>query len=528
MTEDWPKITRSCCPAFETNTTMHVRGSKSSESLLCAHSLGRSLKSASTLIASTLTARRDLVRSARRLRESKGLLENPSPRRNRPLKASVKTSITNFYQDDRISYCLPGKKDVVRGNQKRLLLLNLKEAFVQWKQENPILQASFSTFASLRPPWCVLAGSAGTRSVCVCEYHQNVKLMLHALSIQETASALMAMTVCSLENQDCMLNACSQCPGLAPLKNFLRNHTPECDEIRYKQWVRADKCLLMTVVSIPSELLDELVERLEKLKRHHYVSKLQSNYLRSLKATLAPTEAIVLMDFAENYNFIVQDASQSYHWNASQATIHPIVVYFRSDDHEPGSNSCSCVSYIVVTDALKHDNAAVHAFQRHFLHEIRLKKENLIRIHYFTDGVASQYKNRKNFVNLAFHKQDFGLEATWNFFATSHGKSPCDGLGGTLKRLASKASLQRPLDNQILTPKDLYDWASQSMKTVNVLWVPDSAVTAERQSLSSCYETARSIPKTRQYHHLAPKGQGCVSAKITSSCTAEQVYSVQQ
>ncbi|KAH9378936.1 hypothetical protein HPB48_011094 [Haemaphysalis longicornis] len=96
--------------------------------------------------------------------------------------------------------------------------------------------------------------------------------MLRALGIQESASALMVMTVCSLENQDGMFIACSRCPGLEPLKNFLRNPTPICDKIRYKQWVRAEKCLLITVVSNPSEL-NNLVERLEKLKRHHYVSK---------------------------------------------------------------------------------------------------------------------------------------------------------------------------------------------------------------------------------------------------------------
>ena len=34
------------------------------------------------------------------------------------------------------------------------------------------------------------------------------------------------------------------------------------------------------------------------------------------------------------------------------------------------------------------------------------------------------------------------------FFATSQGKQPCDGIGGTVKQLAAKASLQRILQNQ--------------------------------------------------------------------------------
>ena len=66
---------------------------------------------------------------------------------------------------------------------------------------------------------------------------------------------------------------------------------------------------------------------------------------------------------------------------------------------------------------------------------------------------GSQYKNRKNFVNLCHHKDDFGISTEWHFSATSHGKGACDGLGGTVKRLAARASLQRPYNDQIMTPR---------------------------------------------------------------------------
>ena len=68
--------------------------------------------------------------------------------------------------------------------------------------------------------------------------------------------------------------------------------------------------------------------------------------------------------------------------------------------------------------------------------------QQLSRILYFTDGAASQYKNYKNLSNLCHHGKDHGNEAEWHFFATSHGKSPCDGIGGTVKRLVARASLQ--------------------------------------------------------------------------------------
>ena len=55
-------------------------------------------------------------------------------------------------------------------------------------------------------------------------------------------------------------------------------------------------------------------------------------------------------------------------------------------------------------------------------------------IEYFSDGSAGQYKNFKNLLNLTYHRKGFGISANWNFFATSHGKSSCDGLGVAIKR----------------------------------------------------------------------------------------------
>ena len=66
---------------------------------------------------------------------------------------------------------------------------------------------------------------------------------------------------------------------------------------------------------------------------------------------------------------------------------------------------------------------------------------------YFSDGCAGQCKNCKNFINLYDHLDNFGVDAEWIFFATSHGKSPCDGIGGFVKQHVAKRSLQRPLDD---------------------------------------------------------------------------------
>ena len=55
-------------------------------------------------------------------------------------------------------------------------------------------------------------------------------------------------------------------------------------------------------------------------------------------------------------------------------------------------------------------------------------------------------------LNLCYCKCDFNNEAWWSFFATSHGKFPCDDVGETVKK-AKIASLQRPMSGQIMAIK---------------------------------------------------------------------------
>ena len=75
------------------------------------------------------------------------------------------------------------------------------------------------------------------------------------------------------------------------------------------------------------------------------------------------------------------------------------------------------------------------------------------------------------FAILCSFAKEFGINAEWHFYATAHGKSPCDGLGGTVKRLARKASFQRPTENQITTAIELYEWARISIMNIKFFFV---------------------------------------------------------
>ena len=118
-------------------------------------------------------------------------------------------------------------------------------------------------------------------------------------------------------------------------------------------------------------------------------------------------------------------------------------------------------------------------------------------IQYFTDGCAKQYKNKKNFLNMTYHFEDFGVVANWAFSATSHGKGPWDGIAGCAKREAALESLRRPEENQIQTAQDFYNFVKAKFKKLVVEFIAaDDIAELEEEILEERFKAARTIPGT--------------------------------
>ena len=367
-----------------------------------------------------------LARQSKKLVEERGILSLPGPSRRPSLPTETVVVVCSFYESDDISRVMPGKKDFVSVKkegkrqhiQKRLVLSNLREVYREFKERFPDHKIGFSKFAELRPKHCVLAGARGTHSVCVCTIHQNVKLMslVQEMQIPElpTYHHCLAKIMCNPPHPRCYLSQCDACPEIETFKEELLTHFDEIDveQIVYKQWVSTDRSTLETFCSPIEEFADTFCKKIELLRPHSFIATEQASFYASRKATLKTGEFLVTADFSENYSFILQDAAQGFRWNNSQATLHPFVAYYLD------SGEIHHVSYVVISDCLHHDTVAVHLFQRFFiafLKELLPARLHPKKIIYFSDGAASQYKNRKNFLNLCHHKDDFGVKAEWHF-----------------------------------------------------------------------------------------------------------------
>ena len=119
---------------------------------------------------------------------------------------------------------------------------------------------------------------------------------------------------------------------------------------------------------------------------------------------------------------------------------------------------------------------------------------------------------------------DFGIPAEWHFHATAHGKGPRDGIGGNLKRLAARASLQASSKDPILTADALYQWAKKNLVGTLVFFSPKENHSITAQELESRFASADTVPGTQKYHSFVPSAELTLMLRKYSSSLECDVF----
>jgi len=88
------------------------------------------------------------------------------------------------------------------------------------------------------------------------------------------------------------------------------------------------------------------------------MSRLEANFVEifsiaSRRSSVGAEEAVVQVDFAQNFALVQQDEIQSAHWQHGQVTIFTVAVWL------PGAKAKQMA---IVTNDLAHDKGAVVAF----------------------------------------------------------------------------------------------------------------------------------------------------------------------
>ena len=215
-----------------------------------------------------------------------------------------------------------------------------------------------------------------------------------------------------------------------------------------------------TEVTVQQKVLDARDD-----KRRVKVVSTQYTQLRQLKENLPANRIIIKMDFAENFMCASTDAVQSGYWNQATVTLHPCVVYYKDGEQ------LKHTSYVYVSHLNYHNSSMVITILKALMKKDRqalISEKGIQMVHYITDSPFSQYHNRLMSDAVANHKEFFGIEARWKYFESGHRKGPCDGIGGSVKRMAEQAGKH---GTPMADADDFFKWASETGGAVNYTWI---------------------------------------------------------
>jgi hypothetical protein len=126
-----------------------------------------------------------------------------------------------------------------------------------------------------------------------------------------------------------------------------------------------------------------------------------------------------------------------------------------------------------------------------------------------------------------YHKDDFGFDDYWHFFASSHGRDACNRIGGTIMKLARKGNLQNAYKKHIMTPGQLYMWAVVMNPSVTFKYCTvEDHICTKMTKLEEMFRKARSLPGTQKYTvSLLPQITKFRQKGFQMQCVQHHVYS---
>lgn len=451
------------------------------------------------------------------------LLKSTHQRTSLRLADKLKDDIHNFYVRNDISYQLPGKRDTVvvkddDGNkvtyQKRILLNNLRENYEFFKEENKNVNLSRSSFAELRPVFVIPKAALAHRN-CLCLYHENICLLLKSLDKYvggKYCSSLETFTnclVCSANNEDCMFGCCSIC------EDFFSEKVEEqvsdgSAKITWSQWMnecgRAEKKEFSGTVD---EAVLLLKSKVEHFLFHVYIKREQSKYFEKLKTETTDEKIVLQVDFAENFNMKEQDEIQSAHWNSKSLSIFTAFIWSKNENF----------SFALPSLDVTRDKFVVNSALDIILNHVESVLPNVKEINCFSDGAASQFKQRYHFRNLTRIASERKIDLNWHFFATSHGKGVVDGIGGVVKRLVWSAILAGEVCR---SAEDFIKLATKKTAKIILFEIKIDEIQKSKIKLEDLFKTAKSVPETQKMHSVKVVDENELEFRCYSMCAQKK------
>lgn len=268
----------------------------------------------------------------------------------------------------------------------------------------------------------------------MCSYHANFMEAVSALhniipNLPNYDNGFVSQFLCKDSSMDCWFAKCTTCSGISveSLKGAVGN-TSLRSSASWMVWeknVQSKRIEKQKKYGTLANLIAHTVSLSTQFLKHSYIKREQSQAFSMHELPRATNavyvfEALLQIDFAENFVCESQDEVQSAHWNQRQLTLFTSAFY-HNDFFE---------SKVFVSDNLSHTKETIVPY----IYKLLSKLPSSVKIlKVWSDGPSSQFKNKYIAAIIHHLEQKFGIQIIWNYFATSHGKGCVDGIGATVK-----------------------------------------------------------------------------------------------
>ena len=252
------------------------------------------------------------------------------------------------------------------------------------------------------------------------------------------------------------------------------------------------------------DLLNSLEDQIKPFFFHYLINKEHTKVYNKCRQDATETnsnKAMIQMDFSENFTCCYQDEVASTHWKTSSVTLYTVMIWF-----------IDCSKSMVLLSDNNNDKTTVVPYTLHIIKAVMdLFGDEIKEIDFWTDGSSSQYKNKYVFAFIGIKLPEIfpSLKICCNYSATSCGKGAVDGVGGTIKHLATRAIIIR---KAIITRKAILNNADSLLKAVQdktktILAIIDESQMKEILSdmeIPSLQEKLNAVPGIKHVHCIEP------------------------
>lgn len=423
---------------------------------------------------------------------------------------------------------------------KKILSSSLQETYRTFREQYPECSVSFSKFVSLRPKQ-VHTMSRNTFNNCLCEYCTNIELKVKAINLiigckgdlrnRYNASR---KTLCPKEDRstfykrECVERNCSSCGRDNMIYNISDLLKKKCSKLEWSKWEnqmltiqgkkKTRKMLQLKKNSVDVFMI-EFRNEINIFSAHLHNAAWQYEQFSMISKDVPDRWVVFCMDFAENYTCLYQDEAQSAHWSHNQVTLFSIVAYYRC----PTCKMSMTESLVFITEDRHHDSHAVYTFVGKANDHLKSKNIEVERQIHYSDGAPSQFKSKTPFADVRKSSDDYGFPVEKHFFGTRHGKGPCDGEFGVVKRSVSSAVMSRNVIVRNAT--EFYEYAREFLSKPkdepsdvcchtqrSFFFVDEHDINRKRPDRIN----VKAIPNTRQKHAVKPSEKDSLSTRLPS------------